>query len=442
MFLRIAIIFFLVFDSITLFAQEQVETYLGFENAVEIALRNNYDILLAKNEAEVARLNNTLGNAGLLPEVWLSSSGVLSQNNTRQEFANNTPPIDRKNVNSNNINASINASWTLFNGLRMFTSKERLKKLQELGEISVKVRIENLIREIASVYYDIVRAKQLIKGLNLALEISKERLVLAEKRAETGMAADLEILQARVDYATRRAELMRQEVAADELKVKLNTILARDVRTGFITEDSIQIAAPAPYEEIENSVLSTNRELQFAERSLSVSHLLLRETSSGRLPNIALNANYLFNRSQTEAGFSLYNRTVGVNVGFTASWTLFNGFTLNRQIQVARIDTSSARFRYEQLKNNILAAVYMAYKRFMSRREIVSLQQDNVRAGETGMTIMLERFKVGLSTSLELKEAQRSYEETLTGLVNALYDAKITEMELLQLRGKLFQPDL
>ena len=141
------IIIFLFFTTSISFSQE----LLTPEEAIKIALQNNYSISIARNEAEIAANNSSLGNAGFFPNLEATGSYSKSINNTRQEFFSGEQR-ELDGAKSSTLTAGISLNWTIFDGLRMFASLDRLKALNKTGELNFKFEVENNIKNYTNVY--------------------------------------------------------------------------------------------------------------------------------------------------------------------------------------------------------------------------------------------------------------------------------------------------
>jgi Outer membrane protein len=166
----------LLLQSVTVCAQ-----LLTVEQAIEIALKNNYDILLARNEAEIASRNNSVGHAGMLPRITGTISDNFTLNNLNQKFTNGSE-INTSGVTGINLSAGVALNWTLFDGLRMFAAKTRLQNLEEAALLQLKNEMQSVIANVLISYYDVVRANQQLKAIEEAIKISEERVKLADAK--------------------------------------------------------------------------------------------------------------------------------------------------------------------------------------------------------------------------------------------------------------------
>jgi outer membrane protein len=428
----VLVVFCLLFISITLVAQEK----LTLQQAIEMALKNNYDINIVKNNAIIAANSNTLGNAGMLPKVDLQASTNLANNATKQEFSSGLT-VDKSGVKSTNINAGVYLSWTLFDGMKMFATHKRLQEMETMGALSSKIQIENSVSQIIVNYYNVVRQQQLIKGLSENITISEERLKIAQKKLEIGSGSKLDVLQAKVDMNAQTSNLYRQKTNLSELKTNLNLLLARKGDVEFDVENDIPNEFKLKYDDLKSSIEKNNLELKVAQTNTAIISQTIRESKSQLYPKLNFNANYLFARSENQAGFALLNQNLGLNLGLTASWTIFNGLNTANQIKNARLQLDNANYEFNNTKALLDAQLYSMFKRYQDDAKILELEEENTKLAKEAVDIALERFKIGSSNSLELKEIQKSYDDALTRLSEARFNAKVSETQLMKLNGEI-----
>lgn len=426
----------LVFSSFFFCFDAEAQNALTLEQAIETGLKNNYSISIEKNNSKIAENNNSLGNAGMLPKVDLNASVNFANNATKQEFSSGLI-VDKAGVNSNNVTSGVYLSWVLFDGLKMFATHSRLKELESMGVIAVKLQIEQTVSDIIVSYYNIVRQKQLIKGFNENIAISEERLKIAKKRAEIGSGSGLEVMQAQIDLNSQTSNLYRQKTLLTQYKIDLNLILAQAPETEYDVNDEIPVEFLLKYEEMKSAIQNANTSLIFAQRNMNVSQQIIRETRAQIFPKLNFNANYLFTRSQNQAGFALLNQNLGLNLGMTASWTIFNGLNANNQIKNARLELETAKAEYQMTRSILESQLLSLFKKYQDDQKVLQLEEENLKITKQAIEIALERFRIGSSNALELKEIQRSYDEALIRLSEARYNAKVTETGLMKLNGTL-----
>ncbi|MES2285556.1 MAG: TolC family protein [Bacteroidota bacterium] len=425
------LLIFLLFVTTTTNAQGQKMT---IESAIEIALKNNYDIVISKNLAKQTANSNTLGNAGMLPKIDLNASGSLANNATKQEFSNGLV-VDKNGVQSKNITTGAYLTWTVFDGLKMFATHEKLQELERMGELNAKIQIENTIVKVITSYYTIAMQKQLIIGLKENMVVSDERLKIAQKKFDIGAISKADVLQAKVDLNALRSDLMRQNTLLYDAKASLNQLLIQPVEQDIDVNDSIPLMNQYKYEDLKNAIMTNNSDLLFAQKNIEISKYMIKEGKSVAYPKLNLNANYIFSRSQNQAGFSLLNQNLGLNLGFTASWTIFNGFNTSNNVKNLQLNLENSTYEFENLKTITQLNLMKAFKKNQDDIAILKLEEENQLLAKENLEIALERFRLGASTSIELKVAQESYEGSIKRLSDSRFNAKISETQLLKLSG-------
>ncbi len=428
---RHSLFFLFLFFAAGAFAQ----TPMTVEQAIEIALKNNYDILMAKNRSEIATINDNIGNAGMLPRANVTMSDNATYNNLNQKYSSGLE-VNTKNVTGNTLNPSLNISWTLFDGLKMFATKGRLKKLEEIGVLNYRDTLQTAVSQVINAYYDIVSADQQMKAIKDDIQVSEVRVKLAEAVFNVGNSAKTDLLQAKVDLNASKSVAITQQKLIDQKKAELNRILSRNADTEFDVLDTIAITYEPSLNDI-NRLDSTNYSLLSAAENIDVLRFAKKEAFSQFLPNLTANGGYQYTRTQSTGGFSLYNQNYGLYGGFTLTVPLFNGLNTINQVKIAGIQVTNAQYAFEKAKIQTKINYYKALKDFEAAKALLKLEEDNIQLADENQRIALERFRLAQSTALELREAQKSYIDAQTRLVTARYGAKTAETELMRLQGVL-----
>lgn len=418
----------------SLFAQDT----LSVEDALSIGLENNYSIRIAGNDSEIAGNNVSLGNAGFLPTLTASGSRSYSIQDSKQEFAQGgIPNSTTENAKSNSINANATLSWTIFDGLRMFTTYERLNDLNALGEEQFRLTLENTVANIIVAYYNIIRQQKIYDVLQSTVEFSEQRIAIAETRKDLGSGSEYDLLQARADLNADKAAVIRQEVQLNNAKILLNEILSREISTEFAVRQTIPVEEDLEYSELLQKALQNNKELTVARINSRVAGLEIKELQGERYPEIDLNAGYNYARNESGAGFIELNQSDGFNYGLTARLNIFDGFNTERQIDNAKIRHKNRELAIEDQKLQVEAGLSSEFRNYLNSLELVKLESENLIYAEQSLEIALERFKLGTINSIELREVQRTLISAESRLIQAQFEAKLAETELQRISGNL-----
>ena len=411
---------------------------LSLQQAIEIGLQNNFSILIAKNESDIAHHNVSFGNAGALPEINANLIQNKSVNNTKQKYASGAE-VNKTGATANSLNATAALSWTVFDGFKMFAVYNRLKSMKQYADLNMRQQVENIVSDIIAGYFDVIRQEALLNVIASSMNISDVKLNIAKTKFEIGTTSKVEYLQAQVDKNAEASAYKKQTINIQSAKVNVNKLLARDLSLDFEVSDSIEINYQPQYEQLKAAFEKQNSSMLIARENIKIYHYYVDEWRAQHFPSLDLNAGYNYSQSHSQANFILDNRTNGLNYGFTARWNLFNGFNLNRSIKNARLDYENSKLNFESVKKNIDAEMIVAFKTFQNNLDLLKLEEDNSRLAKENVDLSLARYQSGIINELQLKEAQQSFKEALNRLVLARYDAKVTETNLKKLAGDLLK---
>lgn len=409
---------------------------LTLEEAIAIALKENYDIQLVNNDLALAKNNVNRANAGMLPTVTGDFDRVNTlQNSTQTLLSGETRSV--RGANNTSLVYGANLQWTIFDGFQMFARYEQLQELQKLGEATLKQQILDTVFEVISQYFSMVQQKKQLKALHTAMDLSKYRLEMAENRYQIGRASKLEVLAASVDHNTDTTNLMRQKVAYGNIKFRLNELMAREIDSDFEVEDTIVIKSNLVYEQLHQLAKQHNPELQAALISRRIAELQLKQVKGQRLPQVTVNSAYRRNRSTSPLGFATRMEGNGFSYGVTASLNIFTGFLQRRNERNAELQIDYNVINIEKTNKSLEAQLSAAFQTYLVNLDLVGLEEKNQLVAQQNMDITLERYRLGSTTPLEFREAQRNYVDASVRFSNAQYDAKVAEIALKQIAGAL-----
>ncbi len=432
--------FFLLFLSTSLIAQQK-DSLWTVEEVVGLALEQNYDIRLERNNLSIAENNNTLGNAGFLPTVELNGTASQTVQDTELQFANGEGQ-SRTGAVSTSYNASAGLTWTLFDGLKMFASKDRLEEIQRSNQHIFRSQLQTTISDVMKAYYNTALEQERLALLENTLRLSEVRVRISKDKYEVGNASKMEFLQAQVDYNTDQSAYVKQKEIISVRKFQLIEFLALQERdVDFRLDYNYQLEAPLPEDQVIDAALHNNPDLNYLSSNREVAILSKIELERQQWPSLDFNLGYSYSNLNAEAGFLQSNQSNGVNYGLTARMTLFDGFNQKRSIQNARIQAESSQVAYEQARSQLVTAVRSAYLTYMNSVELADLERQNLEVAQENEEIALERYRIGKSNPLELREAQNNRLNAEVRYLEARNTAKIAEIELKRLSGLLLSED-
>jgi outer membrane protein TolC len=426
------IVLILLFAGIQLHAQD----LLKLEDAVKIALENNYDIKLAANNLKIDETNSSAGNSGMLPNITANVVNNNSlQNITQTQSDGSQKSLDgAKNL---SLNYGVSLDWTVFDGMKMFAKREQLKVLQKQGEAELKMTIFTKISDVYATYFDLVQQQKQLAALDTTIVISNERLNTAKNRYTIGKASKLEVLNAQVDLNTDTSLKLKQLELYQNAKIKLNQILARDSKINFKVTDEIILDKSIKINELQDISQKQNPQLQAQILEKNSADLQLKQVKSGRYPTVKINSGYNFSHTEASLGFVTQSQGRGLTYGFSASVPIFNGFYQSRNEKIAKIQVDNAAIQLQQLQTTLNAELETAFQSYQTNLQLTDVEKNNVDIAKQNLDITLSKFKIGTITPIEYRTAQSNYVAALVRLSNSEFQTKLNEITLKSLSGSL-----
>lgn len=409
---------------------------LTVEDAVKIALENNYEIKIASNNLLINKTNVSTGNAGMLPKATATitdNNGIQNLSQTRSDGTVNK--LD--NAKNNSLTYGVGLDWTVFDGFKMFAKMDQLKQLQKLGEAQLKLTIITKISDVNATYFDLVQQQQQLAALDSTIVISNQRLTLAQNRFTIGKASKLEVLNAQVDLNTDKVTLLRQKELLANTKIQLNQILARDAMIDFKVADLIVVDNKLILTELNALAEKQNPQLEAQIINKNVAELQLKQIKAGRYPTIKVNTGYNFSESQSSLGFTTQSSSRGLNYGFSASLNLFDGFAQNRNEKISQIQIDNSKIAIDQQNLVLNSQLATSYQTYLTNLELIALEEKNEAIAKQNLNITLDKFRIGTITTLEFRTAQLNYVNAKVRYSNAQFQAKLSEIALKELAGNL-----
>tara|TARA_R110002020_G_scaffold85914_1_gene211607 strand:- start:33077 stop:34387 length:1311 start_codon:yes stop_codon:yes gene_type:complete len=423
-------IFFLL--SLVTSAQE----LLTVEEAVNIALENNYDIKIASNDLKIDQTSATIGNAGMLPFVDATIANSNSIQNSEQTRSSGEV-INLDNAKNNSLNYGVGLNWTVFDGFRMFARYDQLKELEKLGETQLQLTVLARVSDVMVTYYDLVQQQQQLSALDSTMVISEQRLNLAQNRFTIGKASKLEVLNAQVDLNTDQTTLFRQKETFANTKISLNQLLARDINIDFKVVEEIEVDDELFLPNLIELAEEQNPQLQAQLINKRVAELEKKQIKGGRYPTIVATTGYNFSESESSLGFTTNANAQGWNYGFSASLNLFNGFFQRRNEKIASIQIENSNLVIEQQLDNLHAQLGTAYQTYLTNISLIELEQRNEAIAKENLEITMDKFRIGTIPTIEFRTAQLNYINAIVRFSNAKFQAKLSEITLKQYAGNL-----
>ncbi|MBX9891968.1 MAG: TolC family protein [Chitinophagaceae bacterium] len=424
---------FIVLLSNAAYAQQR----FTLADVVNTTLKNSLDIEIAKNNLEINSINNNIGNAGGLPTVNLNANYNENSTSVNQKL-NNGNTIERAGARANTLTPNVQASILLFNGFRVKATQKRLQELELMSKEQLNAQIQNAIAEAMVKYYDIVRQQSYFRTIRQSIELSAKRLEILQAKKEAGLSNNVEIYQAEVDLNARKQDLQTQQLILDQAKTDLLNIMNMKPDLKIDIQDTILVDKSIVLDSV-MKMIPLNPQLLSANQMIRVSEQAEKEIQAQRYPAIRFNTGFNYSRNYSQAGLFILNQSYGPFAGINLQMPLYNGGILKRQEKTARIDVKNATLQRDNLVNALEAGAVRTYQGYRNALQQRDAELKNYATAQTLLDLIMERYKLNQATILDVREAQKSFEDAGYRLVNLSYAAKVAEIELKRLSSTLLK---
>ncbi len=417
-----------------IFAQQSVDSVLKLSDAVAVAMNRNQDILIVKNNVRIAEVNKGVLNSGYLPSLIGLAGANYSKSNTDMTFTSGDN-VSKKGAVSKTYNASLGLNYRLFDGLSRHYNFKIMKESYTLSELQARSVIENTLIRLIRSYYQVALLTSSIENIKRTISISNARLNYMKDKYNFGQATELDLLNAEVDRnndSVNYINTFRQlELARNDLKV----LMGVEMTTRFEVDTIVNFGPAFNFEEMWQNASNKNVDFLIAQQSKNITDIQLKQSHTGYIPKIDINGKYSYNRIDNDLGSFLFQKSDGMNLGASLSWNIFDGGQTRVREQNARINMENAQIQIEKTGNELQRQVADAFSNYKNMLFILKTEESNKKINRLNFNRSVEQFKLGQITSLDFRKAQINLQESIDRYNQAMYNAKVAELELMKLAG-------
>ncbi|MEO9871948.1 TolC family protein [Ekhidna sp.] len=409
---------------------------LSLEDALAIAVKNNYDLKIAGNNTVIAEKQAGTLNSGYLPTLRASGGINYAEENQSVTFADgNSTSIDGAVTES--YNASVTAEYVLFDGMERKFNQDKREENVKLSTLQERQQIENTIISVYQSFFNVAFQKQVVENLELTIENSRIRFLRAQKNIKYGQGTSLDVSNAQVDLNNDSIAYFEAVRDLNNLKRNLNLILGRAIETSFKTDTAIRFSPIENMTELINEAQQNNIQMELARQNLYLSDLDINISKAKFLPKISGSGAYRWNESQNPpTSFALATETSGINLGLSLSWALFDGRNVT-QTQTSRITQENRRLEREKIKREVNTELLNAVETYRIAAKTFEAEAKNIETNELNFRRTEKQYSLGQVTSIEFRQAQINLFNARNNYTRAKYDLKVAEVNLRQLAGLL-----
>jgi len=412
---------------------------IDLQEAIKLALKNNYAIKQAENDLDLAETRVKSAKADFLPSVNANASSFRQ---IGQQFNNST--LQFKNFTMNGMRSNVNADIPLFTGWQNINNLKSSTYNAESQQDAYNRARENVIFQTASRYLQVLLSQELLEIAKQNLDASQQQLEQVKAQVEVGSRPTADQYNQEATVASNELDVTNQENQLQFDRLRLIRQLQIDPMKEYelvkpnIDESDVN---PKNYNlqdlvktalENRSDLASAQMNIKSIEKQVDVARgALLPQLSFGaslsssyndqyRLPSMGSNGQ----PSYSSVGFSDQFFDQNINKGFSLSLSipLFNNFNRKLNIESQQIQYKNARLQLENTQLEVVQEVRQAYNDYISYTKQLESTRKALQASRKAYETQQERYKVGASTLIELSQANANFVKAQSDRVRSIYN--------------------
>ncbi len=428
---------------------------LSVDEAVSIALRRSDEVGVAAAQVDVADAQYGAARANVLPQLRFSGSYLHVYESARGQAVGsvfNQP---------NTYSAAANLSQTLFQGGKLVSAARAANELREAARFDEREQRANVTLLVQRAYLQALFADRIAELQQRNLALASSRVVQVEQFERAGQAARYDVLRARVERANIEPlaiqALSDRELAVLELKRVLNLPVEQPV--ALVSRIDPVAAAALLGATDETTAVAERAAVRSAELNLAARQLGVRvaradyfptltaffqsgyqaypppgsgfPTTRGTLSDTNCPAGSAATLRCQNGGF-FSDRQAGLNISFP----VFDGFRVKSNVDLAKAQTRLAELQLQQQREAVSLDVARARAELRRARAVFTARQQNSAEADEAFRLATLRFARGLSTQLEVSDAQLALLTAQSTEARATYDLFLASADLARSLGR------
>lgn len=405
------LIFPLLFLSQICFADGPQEgvIILSEKEAIELALKNNHDVLAKEEEIKEASARLAQARSGIFPSISVSAYYARYEDHPFIPFEDNR-------------GYSFSVDQLLFAGGRVAHTIDSARKDLKATRESQKELRNKIIYWTKQAFYGILLAEEFVRIRKETLELAEENLSVTKERYQKGEASHYDLLRSEVEVANIKPQLIKAEnhleVSYNFLKLLLGVDPAQQIKIegefNWTPEDfdlNKEIAL----------ALKTRPALKEIALQKEAAGAQVRAAFSGHLPQARLNfTNFANQKEASPVGREEYDDYWVATI--SVSMPIFDGFLTRSKVKEAKAREERARLLKNKLTDNIKMEVENTVLDLEAARRIVEAQKENIARAKEAYGIIRQRHLLGEAMQLDLLDARVALSTARLNYAQSLYD--------------------
>ena len=427
---------------LSVFISAAVAQGYDLAECIGIALDNKQTLYSPELEVQSAEKGVTGSYSGLLPSVNLSTSSGRTQYPEQEtislDFENNKLDTSVSSSTSS-MSTGLSINQTLYDGGRSFNTVRQARTNLDIARLNQRQTRIQVIQNVASSYYGLLQAQQLLDVAEKNLNLSEQQVDLVQKQFDVGAVRKTDLLKADVARGQAKVDVLNRKTALDNARRQLfNDMGMQDFGQSIsaVADEWTDVQVPSSADALE--LLKTkNPSLLIQQSRISLGVLQVKMAKGVRLPSLGASMSYSANGENSDALMEAVKDDWIVGMNLSLSVPLYSGSRLSTNQQQAKLSQQKSENDYITYLNDLRVQVELLRKSLENYSEIIPINQSVVVSAEEDLKLVQARYSLGSATILEVLDAQVSLIRSNSNLINTVHNARIREKNLKAILGTL-----
>lgn len=415
---------------------------LTLQDSVRIALQNSRTLRTVLQDERKANARVREARGAALPQLDVSANYRRLDRVPKAKFPSFDPvtgtftfnEIEIQPIDSGTATVSLSQVIDVSGVVRTATDAASL--YSRIASLDVQRTRNEIVLQVKQAFYDVLRAQELVKVAEEALQNAETRRKLAQAAVDAGVSPKLDVMRAEAAVAAAQQAVIAARNALQLTKAAFNNVLGRrvDEPVELLPADE-SVPELADFNQYLQEALSKRPEMIQANLGVSLAEKQVTAAKRDQLPSVVVRGQWDFNLKTS----TFQPRESSFTTIAALQFKIWDSGQTQGRIEQARADVDKAKITIENAREGIALEVRNAYLSLQEAREKVSAAEKGLQAATESLRVARLRYESGVSTQLELSDAELAYTQAEQNLVNARYDLRVAWARLEKAMGRYAQ---
>jgi outer membrane protein len=431
-------------------AETPKETVLTVDQAIELAIQNNLRHKLAEGDVKLAEEKVAQAKTGYYPKATLSGGvsrlnqvpdivevgdkladlnnglrTMFSRNPYTADFVKNMQTAEGPDDGLTYYKFNLQIQQPLYTGGKLTALNKQAQNNQEYSQLNLDSVEQDLVCEVKKAYYQVYQAGQMLKTMDEAVASMENHVREANLFYKAGQVPQLDVLRTEVKLADFKQKRLMVQNALNLAKTYFNFVLGVDSNQQYRLQDEV---AYTPFgqdlDACQQTALANRTELKAIRAKVAMAENAVDLAKSGQKPLVALVAEG--DRTATKP----FEDDPDLSLSLVASYQLLDGGMVKHQVAEAEATVRQAKTAEELTARGIKLEVEQAYHNLQNALETIEVSKKVLSQAQETVRMAGVSYQAGLSTSLELLDAETGLTQAKTNYNQALSNYQIALAQL------------